>query len=255
MSIDVPVRKKSISQLDWEERIGLAAFERYKEALLASLRNPYEAGPKSAPFDADKSWRGLTRLAKIYLWAKRGKQESVPAGARVKRLDQLAGALGRARGMAEKAMQDDDVGIELRKGWFAATNLVNIPLVSALRNDKAAPLRIADEIKQVVAGLTVLEAAARRAADDMKRAPGRPKGTAVLPTECIVGLARIYRNSTGSKPGACEGPFARFVFEFATALGPGRIEYESVIDAIKDARTWSLGPAAGCDWGPSPFDE
>ena len=35
----------------------------------------------------------------------------------------------------------------------------------------------------------------------------------------------------------------------------GAIKYESVIDAIGDARTWSLTRAAADRWGPSPFDD
>jgi hypothetical protein len=70
----------------------------------------------------------------------------------------------------------------------------------------------------------------------------------------IEGLAGVYQNSTGVKPGAGEGPFARFVYEFLTAVGRGNIEYESVIDAIKDARARARMRPAGGRWGPSPFD-
>jgi hypothetical protein len=62
----------------------------------------------------------------------------------------------------------------------------------------------------------------------------------------------LYRDTTGSKPGAGDGPFAKFVMKFLNALGRN-IEYESVIDAIKDARTRSLQNSIG--WAPSPFDE
>jgi predicted ATPase len=50
-------------------------------------------------------------------------------------------------------------------------------------------------------------------------------------------------------------PLARFAMEFRTALGRRDIEYEGVIAAIKDARTWSRTRAAANKWGPSPFDE
>ena len=48
------------------------------------------------------------------------------------------------------------------------------------------------------------------------------------------------RDTTSPKPGSGDGPFARFVMEFLIALGRRNIEYRSVIDAIKDARSRSL---------------
>jgi hypothetical protein len=105
----------------------------------------------------------------------------------------------------------------------------------------------------VVEGLAALEAGAVRAADETHKGRGRPRGTSVLPPGCLIALASVYRSSTGSKPGAGDGPFAKFVLEFLTALGRRNIEYESVIAAIKDARTRSLQNPTG--WAPSPFDE
>jgi hypothetical protein len=66
-----------------------------------------------------------------------------------------------------------------------------------------------------------------------------------LPGDFIEGLAEVYQKSTGSKPGAGDGPFAQFVYEFLTALGRGNIQYHSVVDAIKDTKVRArMRPAA-----------
>ena len=65
----------------------------------------------------------------------------------------------------------------------------------------------------------------------------------------------MYRETTYTKPGAGDRPFAKFVREFLIALGRGNIEYESLIDAIKDARRWALKRPASTKWSPSPFEE
>jgi hypothetical protein len=48
-------------------------------------------------------------------------------------------------------------------------------------------------------------------------------------------LAIIYQRSTQSEPGAGDGPFARFVFQFLIALGRGNIEYQSIVGCVKVA--------------------
>jgi hypothetical protein len=102
----------------------------------------------------------------------------------------------------------------------------------------------------VVAGLADLETAALRAADEVPKRRGRPKGTVLLPWEFIATLAEIYQSSTELKPGAGDGPFARFVYAFITALGRANIEYDSIVDAIKDTRDRArMRPR------PSPFDD
>jgi len=107
----------------------------------------------------------------------------------------------------------------------------------------------------VIVSLAALETAACRAADEVPKARGRPKGSAFLSRGFIEGLAGVYQNSTGSKPGAGDGPFARFVYGFLTALGRGNIEYDSVVDAIKDTRDRARMRPASTKWGSSPFDD
>jgi hypothetical protein len=190
----------------------------------------YESGPKSKRFDAEKSWRPLDRIAWMYFWHEGERRRTTPAADRVRRLRELAKALGRARRLVEKAIQDD-VGNDLFSAWCDANVRYDI--------DPAPPLtlvRIDDEFEKVIASLPALEIAALRAADEIPKKDGRPRGTALLRWDFIEVLAKIYRNSTDSKPGAGDGPFARFVYEFITALGRRNVEYPSIVDAIKDTR-------------------
>jgi hypothetical protein len=228
---------------------GLAAFEQHKISLLDHLQKVYQRGPKPEPFDAEKSWRGLTHYATMYFWQARVKQETVRAAARASRLRELAKALGRARRMVERAMQDD-VGNDLFSAWYDANVRSDI--------DPTPPLtlvRLDHEFEKVIASLAALETAARRAADEVPKARGRPKGSAFLSWGFIEGLGGVYQNSTGSKPGAGDGPFARFVYEFLIAIGRDNIEYESLVDAIKDTRARVRTRPAAAKSGPSPFDD
>jgi hypothetical protein len=243
-----PIPDAEMEELKAEIDAGLAAFERHKISLLEHLQNVYQRGPKSKPFDAEKAWQGLTLLAGLYFWRARLKQETVPSAHRVERLRDLARTLRRARRQAEMAMRDD-VGDDLFSAWCEASIRYDL--------DPTGPLtlvRIDHEFDKVIAGLAALETAARRAADEVPKVRGRPKG-AFLSRGFIEGLAGVYQNSTGSKPGAGAGPFARFVHEFLTAMGGDNIEYESLVDAIKDTRARVRTRPAAAKSGPSPFDD
>jgi hypothetical protein len=205
------------------------AFGRHKAALLNHLQQVYESGPKSKPFDAEKSWRHLDRIALSYFYHEGMRQRIVPAADRVRRLRELAKALGQARRLVEKATQDDDL---LFSAWCEANVRYDIEPTPPF-----TLVRIDDEFKKVIASLPALETAALRAADEIPKKGGRPRGTALLRWDFIEVLAEIYRNSTGSKPGAGDGPFARFVYEFITALGRRNVEYPSIVDAIKGTRS------------------
>jgi hypothetical protein len=223
---------------------GLTSFERHKGKLLAVLRNAHERGPRSKPFDPDKTWSLLNGVAQFYFWRGSVKQDAMPAADRARRLRELAKVLGRARHLVDKAMQDDVKGA-LFSAWYDTNVRYDVVPEGPL-----ALVRIEDEFDKVVAGLSALETAARRAVDDVRMKAGRPKGTAVLQKDDIEGLAAVYRESTGSTPGAGDGSFAKFVMEVLTALGR-HLAYESVIDAIKDAGLRALMTA---NWeGPSRF--
>jgi hypothetical protein len=242
----------------------LTAFERHKEQLLDMLRNAHKRGPKSEPFDADRVWSRLTSLAESYFWEARTKQEVTRSAERVARLRELAKALGKARALIDKAMQDD-VGVALRASWWEGTSEYAkakrffVGLFYMYSKGQGRFVDIERKFKKVVekemARLSALEAAAIRAADDVPTRRGRPKGTAILSQGDIELMAGQYQDTTGLKAGAGDGPFAKFVMEFLTALGRSKIQYESVIDAIKDARRWALMRPAATKWGPSPFDE
>jgi hypothetical protein len=207
----------------------LTAFEKHKEALLGMLRDLHERGPKSEPFDADKTWHDLTLLAAIYFWRGRVRQERMPAADCIKRLRAIARALGRARRLADK---QDDVRGALFSAWY--DDNVRYDTVPT---EPLMLVRIEDEFDKVVAGLSAMETLAHRAADDLRKKGGRPKGAAVLQKDDIEGLAGVYRDSTSLIPGAGDGPFAKFVKKFLNALGcSDNLKYESVIDAIKNAQ-------------------
>jgi hypothetical protein len=192
---------------------------------------------------------GSNLSRRAVFWRARLKQETVRAAARASRLRELAKALGRARRLVERAMQDD-VGNDLFSAWRDANVRYDM--------DATPPLtlvRIDHEFEKVIANLAALEAAACRAADEVPKGRGRPKGSAVLTRGFIEGLAGVYRNSTGSRPGAGHGPFAQFVYEFLVAIARVNIEYESVVDAIKDTRDWVRTRPAAAKSGPSPFDD
>jgi hypothetical protein len=244
---DEPIPDAEMEELKAEIDAGLAAFEQHKISLLDHLQKMYQRGPKSEPFDAEKSWQDLTSLAGLYFWRARLKQDTVPAAHRVERLRDLARTLRRARRQAEMR---DDVGDDLFSAWCEASVRYDL--------DPTPPLtlvRLDHEFEKVIASLAALETAARRAADEVPNARGRPKGSAFLSRGFIEGLAGVYQNSTGSKPGAGDGPFARFVYEFLIAIGRDNIEYESVVDAIKDTKARVRTRPAAAKPGPSPFDD
>ncbi len=222
-------------------------FERHKDELLDLLRKVYERSPKTKPFDANNAWRHLTFVAYVYFRREAEvsqKRARMPAGDRVKLLRQLGNALCVARRKADEAMKT------VRGYWFVEWAEANgnpdftDPIIS----------RFEEEFEKRVAGLAGLETAAFRAAETARNRDGRPPGTGVLPHDFIIPLAGVYRDITKANSGAGDGPFARFVWEFLTALGRADdIEYESMIDAIKGARLWSLKHSAR-EWGSSPFD-
>jgi hypothetical protein len=227
----------------------LAAFEGRKRTLLDTLQKGHKIGPNSKPFDADKSWDEITRLAHLYFWGRIAEQNAPSTRDHIKRLHQLAKALRQAHGLTQRAIRDG-VGEELYRGWFGHKNISPISAAKAdstvpFGEDGSSPLtRVADDIKEMVEGLATLATVSGAAATavDVLSKTGRP---ALLPWFCIQGLARVYRNSTRATPGRGAGPFADFAYEFVTAVGQTG-KYESLTDAIQDAHRLSK---------PSWFDE
>ena len=114
--------------------------------------------------------------------------------------------------------------------------------------------RFEEEFEKMVTGLVGLETAAFRAAETACNRDGDHRALEFY-HDFIIPLASVYRDITKANSGAGDRPFAGFVWEFLTALGRADdIEYVSVIDAIKDARLWSLQRSTR-EWVSSPFDK
>lgn len=231
----------------WQSTIAseLAAFDDRKDALLDKLRRGYKLGSNSDPFDANQSWRDLTHLAKMYFYERNIRGTTIAPADSVQRLRKLERVLHRAHNLVARAMRDE-VGVDLFMGWLGAKEITKgSPLDFEIDDKKTSSVLIhaADAMKEVVSGLAILEAVAAAAATNAISKVGRP---ALLPRHCIQGLARVYRKSTGGKPGRGAGPFADFAFEFMIAVGQIGFQYESLIEAIQRAHR---------EFKPSWFDE
>ena len=174
----------------------------------------------------------------------------MPVADREARLRELAKALGKARSMTDKAMQDD-VGGDLLSAWSEETDE---PRLSVVRNDDGslARVRIADEMfKEAVAGRAVLETTALRAASEAHEERAGRSGLrwTTMRLDYIGTLAFLYQDSTGAKPGAGHGPFVRFVCAFLAAIRANSSE-EYVVEHVQNARSL----ARTGNWTSSPFD-
>jgi hypothetical protein len=226
----------------------LAQFGSHEETILSFLRSAYDGGAEVAPFDARRAWHGIEGLAHRYYVREWVKREARSSADREARFREIGGTLGRAREMIDEATSAPDLADDLIWAWWEGTSEF-----SEARGAFVDLLYIEREFEKVLESLATLTAGAIRAADRVHKGRGRPRGTSVLPQDYIIGLASVYRNSTGSKPGAGQGPFAWFVSAFCSAIGRQVITDATVIDAIKDARSHLLQNPSG--WGPSPFDE
>jgi hypothetical protein len=206
---------------------GVTAFETHKEKLLPILREAYERGTKSEPFDENRTWRHLTFLAGHYFWRERVKQEVLPAANRSERLLKIAEALGDARRLVDEAQQDELVN-DLYSAWCDQNIRYDV--------DPEGPLvlvRFQDEFDKVVAALSALEAAACKARDDVVPQVGRPTGS-ILSPDVIHALAHEYQQSTGLKlDKLTDEHFVEFVREFAAAVV--RARKVDALEAIKYA--------------------
>jgi hypothetical protein len=224
--------------------LALAEFEGDKQSLLRILRSAHGRGGKNGEFDENKSWRHLFALAEDYFWDVRAKRHATPYAKRFKQLNDITRALGRARVMIEKAMQTD-VGEDLLWAWWG----------DPVEYDPMGPFTSMPDKNLLVkelAKIEDLENAALEAANEIPLRQGRPPGTAILPWRHIEAVAGVYSECTGKQPKA-SGQFADFVIKFLNAVGrPDALEYESVIDAIKNAR--ALSRSAAIKYGrESPF--
>lgn len=231
-------------------RARLAAFDRHSDDLLAMLRKVCERRLKPKSFDEKTSRRYLKFMAQVYVEEEvrtEQKRMIAPAADRAELLDQLGTDLGESRCKLDAVMQDDIRG-QLFLAWCEAHGNPDLtdPVVGLFdaNFDKV--------VGDVVAGLAALEAAAFRAAEQVRQEPGRPAGTGILPNDFIISLEAGYRDITGKRGGAGPGPFAQFAKKFLEALGRESPE-NTVIDAIKDARTREEKHPVTSRWGRSLF--
>jgi hypothetical protein len=205
-------------------------FERYRGKLLKHLRSEHQRRLRPGPFDELECWNELARCTKLYLWDEISAGSTVPSADRFRQLRRLGRLLQQARALSDQTTQKD-IRCDLFRAFVKNKRSLECALSSTVENSVTS--RVMEELNAAIRALAILEDAAYTAAADCAVAPktGRPP---ILPADCIQGLARIFRASTGSRPGRGHGPFARFVFDFATAVGRDFSD-DSIIDAIKNA--------------------
>jgi hypothetical protein len=226
----------------------LTKFREHKEVLLSHLENAYDRSAKAEPFDKDKSWSQIEMLAHFQYAYTRLKQQGIRAGERRTRYREIADVLTRARSMIEDAMRSPDLADDLIGSWWQDTTEY-----AEAGGRFVDLLYIEGEFEKMTKGLAALEEAAVRASHGAQQGPGRPRGSSVLLSAYIRPLADLYRKCTGLKPGAGQGPFARFVGAYVTAIGLGLIGEDRLVDIIKDVRARTLMNRS--KWGRSPFED
>jgi hypothetical protein len=166
-SVEHPKRRAII-------QAGLAKFERqkHKQAILNILSEVHQRAAIPSPFDAENSWRYLHGFAEYYFCMVTG-DESMPPAARRKRLRKVASLLEQARVLVHEALEDD-AGAHLFYAWWGGPSDPDANGV-CLGQSHFEPA-----FRKEVAVLARLTAAAHRAANEVRTADGRPKGTGVL---------------------------------------------------------------------------
>jgi hypothetical protein len=218
LEIDEPTTDPKVEAVKAAMEPRVAKFKKHKATLLNALRDAYERGPKRKPFEEGRAWDDLFEFASDYIFLESGKHEDlwVSSAERRQRLQRLAKVLGKACSEIEMAMQDD-IKDNLCSAWLKETTLPNAER----------------EFEKARTGIAALKTAALRAIHEIPKTKGRPGGTGILAYGHIVILAEKYRDHTGRLPGAGDGPFAKFVSGFLTALDR-RMPKTSVIDYIKE---------------------
>jgi hypothetical protein len=224
----------------------------HKKQLLSLLSDSYDRGTKAEPFDADKSWSRIETTAYQY-FARQILKQTVTSGAdRGARYRVISDTARKAISMIDEARRYPDLGNDLIKAWLEGTKELS-DATDQFGDRLYIELEFYRKFDKALESLTELEAAANQAAaNEVHKGRGRPKGTSDLPWNYIYALAEDYRKSTGLKPGAGEGPFARFVRAFLTAIGQDEKSEDYVIDVIKDARIEARKNPRKSK--PSPFD-
>jgi hypothetical protein len=224
-----------------------AEFAKHKEDIIDSLRDAHKRGHSSTYFDVDKVCDSLAALARGYLAMRKKKQTKKSAADRIERLRDIAKILSRACRLVDRTVATD-IGSDLFSAWWEVAGSEHIK-----PNGTFDPRYMDQKFREQVKSLEALAAAASYAADHVL--PGTRGKPPVLSQDDIWNLATVYRDSTGRKPSAGDGPFAKFVMKFLGAVGRrDDIDYDSLVEAIKRVRRWALKDRKALKWGPSPFD-
>jgi hypothetical protein len=202
----------------------LAAFKQHKQTLLRLLLRH-----KFASACVETHWNALERCADHYFHAQL--PPPLSPSERRKRLRNLADALRRASSLTERALKDD-LGDDLYRAWCAKHGLSS-HLTAGLDAEGSILFLRAEQIKHMASELATLKEVADKAAMvELRVKSGRP---AILPRDLLQGLARVYRQATGLRPGRGDGPFADFAHAFAVAVGQKLFSHRGLVDAIQDA--------------------
>jgi hypothetical protein len=229
----------------------LDAYDRQSDVLLSMLQQVCERRPKTK-FDKDKARAHLRFVAFCHLNknidADKTHVQATAENRDVKLLSHLD-ALCVASRKVKEAMQNARGPVFVE--WCIAHGDPDFldPSISVFEREF-------DRITaDVIAGLAILETAASRATEDVRerirqdvRLAGRPSGSTLVPHGLILGLERVYRESTGKSAGAGAGPFARFVSRFLEVAGRKMME-QSVVEAIKAAKKREEKNPATSKWG------
>jgi len=230
-------------------RARLAAFDNRRKDLLAILERACKRKPKTT-FDKMKAWRDIRFMAIRYLEEEADIEERrmlAPAADRAKLMKRLGTALCDGRCRLNEMMHDDLRG-RLFLEWCEAHG--DPDLSDPVMDQFDAEFE--QVVTAVVVGLADLEAAAFRAAEQLRHRRGRPDGMGLLQHDFIIALESTYRGITGKPGGAGPGPFTEFVKELLAALGRECVE-QTVIDAIKDAKRREVKSPSNNRWGRSLF--
>jgi hypothetical protein len=194
----------------------LARFDKNKEKLLQTLIDGRKRGAGKAIFDTTESWEILRRMAEGYLVFEQMRENATSNAQMAKDFTNLKRKLSDASALLMKK----DVFFGLMRPIFDA-RYTQAPL-AVLKADPLVGSKILNELTETARHVRKLEMAASRAAANARSKPGRPNsGSTILPSDYIVGLARLYRGATGRVPGAGEGPFGFFLVEFLMQLVAG----------------------------------
>jgi hypothetical protein len=195
----------------------LTAFDQRKDEILRHLQEVCERRPKTKSFDPGTAWRHIRMHAWSYL-QNAVRREMAPNFGWVKELRHLENLLKEARCVFGKVR--GPVFVE----WCETHGNPDFtdPIIEVY----------ADRFDELLLGM---ETAASRAAEQMRRKPGAPRGASEQQIELIVNLEHAYQSITGKSGGAGCGPFARFVKDFFGALGRATTE-GNVVQLIRAAR-------------------